>query len=121
VDLRRQGRPPPRLAQPDAAPLEAFSRGEADPAPPWPAELDDDDSINAWIHDQGAGRSPAQLVKDYEASHDRLVGIIEAMPDDKLTDPNAIPWVGAALVEVTFTGHLHDEHVPSVRAWLEVS
>jgi hypothetical protein len=40
------------------------------------------------------------------------------MPNDKLTDPNAIPWVEAALVDVDFTDHLHDEHVPSVRAWL---
>jgi hypothetical protein len=103
--------------------LEAFSRGEPDPPNPWPAELDDDDPtddpINAWIHDHHADRSPAQLVSDYDASYDRLVAIIEAMPDDRLADPAAIPWAGAALVDVDFTDHLHDEHVPSVRAWLE--
>jgi hypothetical protein len=27
----------------------------------------------------------------------------------------------AALVDADFTGHLHDEHVPSVRAWLDAS
>ena len=103
--------------------LEAFSGGEPDAPNPWPveldAELDDDASINDWIHDHHADRSPAQLVGDYDASYDRLVGIIEAMPDAKLTDPDAIPWAGAALVDVDFTSHLHDEHVPSVRAWLE--
>jgi hypothetical protein len=103
--------------------LEAFSRGEPDPPTPWPAELDDDDPtddpINAWIHDHHADRSPAQLVADYDASYDRLVAILEAMPDGKLTNPDAISWVGSALVDVDFTGHLHDEHVPSVRAWLE--
>ncbi len=103
--------------------LEAFSRGEPDPPNPWPAELDaaldDDDSTNAWIHDHHADRSPAQLVGDYDASYDRLVAVLETMSDDKLTDPDAIAWVGTALVDVDFTDHLHDEHVPSVRAWLE--
>ena len=103
--------------------LEAFSRGEPDPPNPWPAELDaaldDDDSTNAWIHDHHADRSPAQLVGDYDASYDRLVAVLETMSDNKLTDPDAIAWVGTALVDVDFTDHLHDEHVPSVRAWLE--
>jgi hypothetical protein len=103
--------------------LEAFSRGEPDPPNPWPAELDDGDPtdvpINAWIHDHHADRSPAQLVGDYDASYDRLIVIIEAMSNDKLSNPGAIDWVGNALIDVDFTGHLHDEHVQSVRAWLE--
>lgn len=98
--------------------LEALSRGEPEPPDPWPAALEDDDAINAWIHDQQAGRSPAQLVGDYDASYDRVVAVIEAMPEDKLTDPNAIPWLEAALIDIDFTGHFHEEHLPSVRAWL---
>jgi len=107
--------------------LVAFSQGEPDPADPWPAELKEDDgdsihgtdAINAWIHEHYAHRSPAQLVGDYDASYDRLVEILESMPDARLTDPTAIPWLEAPLVAVDFTGHLHDEHVPSVRVWLE--
>jgi hypothetical protein len=99
--------------------LNAFARGEPDPPDPWPAELGDDDRINDWIREHHDDRSPTQLVSDYDASYDRLVAIIEAMPDPKLTDPTAIPWIETALVDVDFTGHLHDEHVPSVRAWLD--
>lgn len=103
--------------------LVAVAQGEPDPANPWPAELDtgdpSDDAVNAWIHAQHVGRSPAQLVADYDASYDRLVAIIESMPDARLTDPTAIPWLEGPLVDVDFTGHLHDEHVPSVRAWLD--
>jgi hypothetical protein len=99
--------------------LEAFAAGEPDPPDPWPAELDDDDAINAWIHDQHAGRTPAQLVGDYDASYDRLIHALESMPEDKVTDPEVISWVDGALVDVDFTGHLHEEHVPSVRAWLD--
>ena len=32
--------------------LEAAAEGRTEPPAPWPAELDDDDSINAWIHEQ---------------------------------------------------------------------
>jgi hypothetical protein len=99
--------------------LEAFARGDPDPAPQWPAELEDDDSINDWIHDQHTDRTPEQLVADYDASYDRLIAALEAMPDDKLADPNAVPWIGDSLVNADFTGHLHDEHMPDVRAWLD--
>ncbi len=100
--------------------LEAFSRGEPDPAPPWPPELDDDDAVNDWIHTQHADRSPEQLVGDYTASYDRLVTALGSLSDAALMDPTAIPFLeGEALVDQTFTGHLHDEHLPTVHAWLE--
>ena len=101
--------------------LEAAGRGEGEPTDPWPAELNDDDPINDWIREQHADRSAGQLVADYDASYDRLIAALEALPEDKLTDPQAFPWVGDALVNIDFTGHLHDEHVPSVRAWLDAA
>ncbi len=99
--------------------LEAAARGEADPPPPWPAGMDDDEVINDWLHDQDAGRDPADLVAEYDASYDRLVAAIEALPDHLLMDPEAVPWLGGPLVDVDFTDHLHDEHVGAVRAWLD--
>ena len=101
--------------------LEAAGRGEPEPAAPWPADLDDDDRINDWIREHHAGRSAAQNVADYDASYDRLAAALEALPEAQLRDPAAFPWVGDALVNVDFTGHLHDEHVPSVRAWLDAA
>jgi hypothetical protein len=97
--------------------LEALARGEPDPAPPWPRELDDDDTINDWIRGQHTGRSPEQLVGEYDASYEHLARALEALREDQLT--SVIPWIGAPLLEVDFTGHLHEEHLPSVRAWLD--
>jgi hypothetical protein len=101
--------------------LEASGRGEPDPAPPWPAGLEDDDDINAWIRDQHADRTPEQNVADYDASYDRLASAVNAISDDRAHDAAAFPWIGEPLVNVNFTEHLHDEHVPSVRAWLDRS
>jgi len=104
--------------------LEAFGRGAPETPNPWPAELDaaadGDDAINDWIHAQHAGRSAADLVNDYDASYNRLIAALDSVPEAKLNDPNALSWLeGAAIVDVDFTGHLHDEHLPSVRAWLD--
>jgi uncharacterized protein (TIGR03083 family) len=97
----------------------AFGRGEPEPAPPWPADLeadDDVDKVNDWIRDQQASRSPEQLVAEYDASYDRLIEALESVPADRQT--RVVEWAGEPLVEIDFTGHLHDEHVEPVRAWL---
>jgi hypothetical protein len=103
--------------------LEAFARGDPEPAEPWPADILDEeaevDRVNAWIQAGLVGRAPEALVAAYAASYDRLLAALEAIPDATLTDPDALPWAGGPLVEVDFTGHLHEEHVPAVRAWLD--
>jgi hypothetical protein len=99
--------------------VDALGRGQPEPPTPWPSELDDDDVINDWIRDQDAGRSPAELVAAYDRSFDRLASAIDAVSGDKLTDPEAFPWLEGSLVDADFTGHLHDAHVPAVRAWLD--
>ena len=98
----------------------AVARGEPEPAPPWPAGLDADDDVdkvNDWIRDRDAGRSPEQLVAAYDASYDRLIAALESVPAHLQTAK--APWADEALVDVDFTGHLHDEHVEPVRAWLD--
>lgn len=100
--------------------LEAAARGEPDPI----ADVREDDeaavdAVNVMIRDNDAGRAPAELVDAYTASYDRVISALDALPESSLTDPQAFPWVGSALIDITFTGHLHEEHVPDVRAWLD--
>ncbi len=102
--------------------LEATAAGRPAPPSPWPAELDgeDDDQVNAWIHDQHRDRSPADLLADVDASYGRLAAAIAAQPAEKLTDPGAYPWLGGeTLAEQDLFSHLHDEHEPSIREWLD--
>ena len=98
--------------------LEALASGEPDPYPVEP-EDDEVDQINDQIRENDAGRSSAELVAAYDDAYDRLLRALEALPDETLADPNAMPGAGGPLVELTFTGHLHEEHVPDIRAWLD--
>jgi hypothetical protein len=48
------------------------------------------------------------------------------LPDDALSDPNRFPWLeGDALAEAIVSGeffsHLHEEHEPEIRRWLQQS
>ena len=100
--------------------LEAVSRRGPVPPPPWPGGMDDDDTINAWFQERDAARSLDDVLDDYDRSFERLAAVIEAMPDDLATDSNAMPWApGYVIVDTDFTEHLHEEHLPSIRGWLD--
>ena len=79
----------------------------------------DVDAINAWFHDRDRDRGLDDVLGDYDRSFERLAAAIEALADDVAHDPNALRWAaGTPAVDIDFTDHLHDEHLPDVRAWL---
>lgn len=99
--------------------LEAAARGEPDPIPDEPEGDAEVDAVNVTFRDNDAGRSPAELVEAYTDSYDRLIRALDALPESALHDPEAFLWAGVPLIDIAFTGHLHEEHVPGVRAWLD--
>ena len=103
--------------------LEAAADGAPEPPDPWPADLndldDDAEGINEWIQRQHAGRSTDEILASIDASYDRLAAALSRFPEATLTDPHAIPMMeGTAAVDVDWVSHYHDEHEPTVRAWL---
>ena len=100
--------------------LEAAARGEPDPIDDTDEDDDKVDATNVAIREADAGRDPAELVDAYTDSYDRLIRALDALPESSLTQADAFPWSeGSPLIDITFTGHLHEEHVPDVRAWLD--
>ena len=54
-----------------------------------------------------------------DLSYARLAKAIAALPEDLVTRGDAFPWMeGESLAETDLFGHLHDEHMPSIRAWI---
>lgn len=99
--------------------LEAAARGEPDPIAFEPDTDEEVDAENVAMREADAGRAPAELVDAYTDSYDRLIRALDALPEASLRDGNAFPFTeGRALIDIPFTGHLHEEHVADVRAWL---
>jgi hypothetical protein len=99
--------------------LEAAADGREAPAPDWPSGLDDDDSINDWIQARSDGRSVRAVLDDVDRSYERLANAIAALPEDLVVRRDALPWMeGESLAETNLFGHLYDEHMPSIRAWI---
>lgn len=102
--------------------IEAAARGEPQPAPPWPAELgeDDYDEVNAWFQARDRDRGLDEVLDDYDSTFERLATALEALPEDVVTDPAAFDFTdGIPIADGDFTQHLHEEHLPGIRAWLE--
>jgi hypothetical protein len=100
--------------------LEAAGRGDPPPSAPWPAELgeDEDDPINAWIHEQTKDRPLSDVLAEADATYDAFISAILGLPLKDATDPERFDWLeGEALVDADFSGHLAG-HEPDVRRWL---
>jgi hypothetical protein len=101
--------------------LEAASvSGGPPPVKPWPEALDDPEGVNDWIQEQSSSRSVPDVLHAIDRSYDRLAAALGALPETMLTDPAALPWLdGKAAADIDWVSHLHEEHEPSIRAWLQ--
>jgi hypothetical protein len=100
--------------------LQAAQRGEPDPPPPWPAHLQTDDEINAWIYAANHGRSVQEVLDESHHVFQQLLTAIEGLPDKVLMDvQHYLPWLeGNPFSAGGIFAHFHDEHEPDMRAWL---
>ena len=106
--------------------LEAVARDQPPPAPPWPAELDEDrdtDAVNAWIQEHYRDRLLGEVLQDSRETYARLGAVVAMLPEGALDEVGRFPRaetasLGAALTDGTFFGHLHEEHEPAIREWL---
>jgi hypothetical protein len=106
--------------------LEAAANGQPAPAPAWPADLQNDDEINDWIHEVNQDRLLGEVIGESRESFARLAEIVQLLPDEALTDPDHFPWLegtalGPAIVDGEFFSHYYEEHEPTVRQWLRES
>jgi hypothetical protein len=103
--------------------LEAAAWNRPQPADPWPADLEGDDAINAWISEQNRDRLLGDVIEESRELYARLAEIVQMLPDEALTDPRRFDWtdgqsLGSYIVDGGYYEHLHGEHEPAIRAWL---
>jgi hypothetical protein len=99
--------------------LEAAAQGRPEPAHEWPADLHDDDEVNAWFHARDRAKSLRQTLAESRRVFEQLRSAIEKMPEDTLERPERLPWLqGAPVSGAAFFAHFHDEHEADMRAFL---
>lgn len=100
--------------------IQAAQRNEPEPPPPWPAHLQTDDEINAWIYDSNRGRSVREVLDESDRVFQQLFAAIEGLPDDVRIDPeHHLVWLNNQRFPAgEFFDHFHDDHEPDVHAWL---
>jgi len=100
--------------------LKAAQRREAEPPPPWPAELQSEDEINAWIYESNQGCTVSEVLDETQQVCLQLLAVIEGLPDDTRIDEEwHLVWLnGQRFPAGEFFDHFRDDHEPDVRAWL---
>jgi hypothetical protein len=99
--------------------FQAALRHEPTPATPWPAHLQTDDEINAWIYATNKDRPLSDVLEESRAVFQQLFDTLSAFPEADLLDPKRFDWLeGEPLSGAAFFGHFHDEHESDMRAWL---
>jgi len=103
--------------------LQAAQRGEPEPLPHWPAHLQAEDDINAWIYESNRRRSVRDVLDEMNQVHRQLLAVIDALPGAtrfELIEPKyLVVWVGDTRFHVSeFFDHFDDDHEPDVSAWL---
>jgi hypothetical protein len=104
--------------------LQAAQRGDAEPPPLWPAHLQADDELNAWIYGARHGSSVREILNESREVLQQLLAVIEELPDEvqieRIEPAYYFVWVGDKRFQPgEFFDHFHDDHEAEMRAWLE--
>jgi hypothetical protein len=108
------------------ASLQAILRNEPEPPPPWPAHLQTDDAINAWLYQTNHERSVQQILDESQKMFQQLFTVVKELPDDVKIDTvhqgERIYYfvsLGDQRIQPGYIfDHFHDDHEQDVRAWL---
>jgi hypothetical protein len=107
------------------ASLQAAQRGEPAPPPPWPARLQADDEVNAWIYAANHARSVAEVRADARRVWQQTLAVVAALPEDVRIEVLNLDGRLYHLVCLgeqkfpigEFLYHFRDDHSADLRAW----
>ncbi|MCX6048151.1 MAG: ClbS/DfsB family four-helix bundle protein [Chloroflexi bacterium] len=104
--------------------LTAAKQHQLPAAPAWPAFLDEEtetEQINEWIFETNRHRSLQDILSESRRQFDQLEELTQSLSEQDLLDPNRFAWMqGNPLGPTILTfSHLHEEHEPMLRAWLD--
>jgi hypothetical protein len=110
----------------NVARIEAAQHGAAEPSSLWPAHLQSDDEVNAWIYETNRQRPLREVLDESHHVFQQTLAVVEGLPDDvqiELVQQGGRVyhpvWLGGERFPPgEFFYHFHDDHEPDIRAWL---
>src|SRR5215216_6003714 len=104
----------------EVARLAAVQRGERPPDHPPQSDVA---VINQWVCFTNRDRPFADVLRDAQAAWQEFEASLRAIPEELLFDRERFAWMGGRAlgqgILEDFVGHLHEEHAPLIRSWLE--
>ena len=99
--------------------MRAAQNGKPKPAPPWPADLEGDDALNAWIYEANRRRPVQDVLDDTRQNFELLLAVIDDLADDvRIEAEGHLLWLGdEGFPAGEFFDHYHEDHEPDVRSW----
>lgn len=103
--------------------IQAALQGKPEPPPPWPAHLQDEDMINAWIYETNRERSLRAILDETRQVNQQIFALMESLPEEaavERVEPDYdLVWIGGTRFPPgEFFEHFQDDHEANVRAWL---
>ena len=100
--------------------MRAAQSDEPEKIPPWPAHLQAEDDINAWIYESNRARPVRQVLVESQQVFQQLLAVIADLPDGFQIEPDwrIVQLGGDRFPAGEFFDHYHDEHEADVLAWL---
>jgi hypothetical protein len=101
--------------------VEASLRGETPDRPPPGKTWDDLDGLNAQIYADNKDKALDEVRMDFQASHQRVLRLVQAMTEEELLDPGRFEWLQGDpmwhLVAANTWWHFN-EHRETIVHWL---
>jgi hypothetical protein len=100
--------------------IQAAQHDAPEPDPPWPAHLQAEDEINAWLYASNQGRSLREVLAEAQQVYQQLRAVIEGLPDTVRIEQEwrLVSFGDRRFPAGEFFDHFHDDHEPDIRAWL---
>jgi hypothetical protein len=100
--------------------LHAAIRNE-EPTISGPNSVEEMDALNAQFYQENKSRTLADVLADFRATHQQIMDIIQAMPEEDLINPDRFTWAEGEPLWQVIAGDTYDhyqEHLHQIQEWL---
>jgi hypothetical protein len=95
--------------------------GNGEPAISGPDNVEEMDALNAQFYQENKSRPLDEVLTDFRTTHQQIMDIVQAIPEDDLISPNRFAWLkGEPLWQVIAgdTFEHYREHIKQIQEWL---